>query len=662
MRVARTFVFLRWLARRYAKPAVAVVCLLIATLALWRALINREQVQIDELADGTAQGIANRLAAEIAMRTQPIERLARRWSLREQPWFQEWSAEAELFAGPDTGVQAIAWVEPSLLVRWYAPAGGNSALEGLDLSTIAAAGEAFDRARRTRKPAASRGFQFAGGPVFLVCAPIDPGHGNDGFIAGLFRTPELVQYALAHRPDSFSVVVYEGGRRLYPERQPQTGDRVITREVAVHGVPWRLQVWPTTGWVAAARSRLPQFTLITGIALSLLLALAIRLAEAHHAHAAVLRSVNRQLGMEIRYREEIADELRRAYEILASIIETCPLAIVGTDAAGTVRTWNPAASALFGWTAEEVLGRVAPFLESIPGLRPAGPERMLHEQRQLSAKDGRALDAEMWGAVQRHPGGAFAGVVWLIADQTERKLLEERLRKTAEMAGITRLAGGLAHDLNNLLGVVIGYSEVARNAMGDHAAIRHDLDEVLAAASRAAALVGQMLAFGRGQTIQPRELDVNEFVLERKQSLQDMLGNRISLITTVAPNIGRVRADPAQLGQALCTLALNARDAMPQGGRLSIETAEVRLGREEAWKLQTEPGLYVTIAVADTGAGMDEESRAHVFEPFYTPTPGTSSGLGLSTVYGIVQQHGGGIGVESAVGKGTTFRIYLRRI
>jgi CheY-like chemotaxis protein len=229
------------------------------------------------------------------------------------------------------------------------------------------------------------------------------------------------------------------------------------------------------------------------------------------------------------------------------------------------------------------------------------------------------------------------------------------------MEAIGRLAGGVAHDFNNVITVVSGYGHMLLEGVQDDPALREAAEEVLRSADRAAGLASQLLAFSRRQIIQPRVLDLNSLVANMERMLGRVIGEDIELKTVLRAEVGKVRADPGQLEQVVMNLAVNARDAMPHGGKLTIETANTMLDDTYMGTHSgVRPGPYAMLAVSDNGTGMDPETRAHLFEPFYTTKEkGKGTGLGLSTVYGIVKQHGGDIWVYSERGRGTTFKIYL---
>jgi two-component system cell cycle sensor histidine kinase/response regulator CckA len=276
-------------------------------------------------------------------------------------------------------------------------------------------------------------------------------------------------------------------------------------------------------------------------------------------------------------------------------------------------------------------------------------------------KDGRLLDVDVHLNDVEFEGHPLRLAV--LHDVTEQRRLEEQFRQAQRMEAIGRLAGGVAHDFNNLLTVIGGYGELLLADLPTGTPAREAVGEMVAAGVRASALTRQLLAFSRKQVLEPRVLDLNSIVANVDKMLRRLIGEDIDFITVFGPDLGRVRADPGQIEQVLMNLAVNARDAMPKGGKLTIETCNVDLDAAYARQhVNVRPGPYVMLAVSDTGTGMDEATIARIFEPFFTTKEqGKGTGLGLSTVYGIVQQSGGTISVDSIPGRGTSFKIYLPR-
>jgi PAS domain S-box-containing protein len=370
---------------------------------------------------------------------------------------------------------------------------------------------------------------------------------------------------------------------------------------------------------------------------------------------------------------EREEQLREGEERFRTMTESAVDAVVTADANENIVSWNRGAREAFGYSPEEVLG--TPLARLVPShLRQAdedGRERLapthvtpalerpveLHGVR----KDGRVFPIELSLARWETRRGAFLTVI--IRDITERRQLEEQFRQAQKMESIGRLAGGLAHDFNNLLTVISGYGHMIMRDLAHDDPLHSCVEEVLKAASRATSLTNQLLAFSRRQVIQPKILDLNALVANMDRMLRRVIGEHIELETVLSPGIGGLKADAGQLEQVIMNLAVNARDAMSEGGKLSIRTSNVDVRRSSRVHTDVRPGSYVRLTVADTGKGMDAEIMVHLFEPFYTSKEtGKGTGLGLSTVYGIVKQSGGEIVVESEPGRGAIFNIYLPRI
>ncbi len=329
---------------------------------------------------------------------------------------------------------------------------------------------------------------------------------------------------------------------------------------------------------------------------------------------------------------------------------------------------NPALVAILGYSsAEEVLTlSVAQDVFS----EPEEALRLLHkwqltaeieEEVQWKRRDQRLITVRLSGRVLRTENQRAVGLEVIAENVTERRALEEQLRQAQKIEAVGQLAGGMAHEFNNYLGIVLGYSELLLEDAGTTESLRRSVAEIEAATQRAAALTRQLLALSRRQVLEPKVLDVNTVVWETHKLLRRLIPGNIDLVPVLEPNLQPVKVDPAQIQQILINLVVNARDALPQGGKVLIETANVELDEEYAGRhIEVQPGRYVMLAVSDNGSGIDEQIKARIFEPFFTTKQvGKGTGLGLSTVYGIVRQSGGHITVESALRKGTRFRIYL---
>ncbi len=376
--------------------------------------------------------------------------------------------------------------------------------------------------------------------------------------------------------------------------------------------------------------------------------------------------------------EAAARELEAAHDTVAralahreNIMESIPDILYTVDLDGKLTGWNRRLELISGFPAEELNGKPALglFLGEdtelvVEGFQDASEKGFAEREARLVRKDGTAVPYQFTAVPLKDGQGNVIGLTGVGRDLSERKRLEEELRQAQKMEAIGRLADGVAHDFGNLLTVIQGRAQLILKRLRSGSDTRGDIELIDTTAAHAGTLIHQLLAFSRRQTLQPNVLDLNAVVSHMEQILQRLIGEDIVLLTVQEPAVGCVRADPTQLEQALMNLAVNARDAMPTGGKLTIETANVEL--DEAFVRQhhgASAGPHVALVVSDTGVGMKAETKARIFEPFFTTKGvGRGTGLGLATVYGIVKQHGGHISVESEPGCGTRFAIYLPRV
>ena len=364
-------------------------------------------------------------------------------------------------------------------------------------------------------------------------------------------------------------------------------------------------------------------------------------------------------------------EQKRTHESearLAAIVESSDEAVVGADIDGQIISWNPGAERLYGYSQAEVIGR-KPSFSAAPGesididaiIRDATTSGVTaHFETTHVRKDGRRLLVSVGVSPIRDKDGKIIGAAGISHDVTEHRRLEEEFRQAQKMEAIGRLAGGIAHDFNNILTAISANAELAMEELAASHPVREDLAEIRRAGTRAAALTRQLLAFSRKQVLQPQTINLNSIVYSIEEMLRRVIGEDVTLMPDLTPGISYVRADPTQLEQVLMNLAVNARDAMPRGGRLTITTRNLELIDKSVLPEGMGPGSYVSLEVSDTGIGMDAKTRVRIFEPFFTTKdPGKGTGLGLSTVYGIVRQSGGFITVESENDQGTSFKLFF---
>jgi two-component system, cell cycle sensor histidine kinase and response regulator CckA len=363
------------------------------------------------------------------------------------------------------------------------------------------------------------------------------------------------------------------------------------------------------------------------------------------------------------------ERLRRSEMNFRSLVTNAPYGICRCDSSGNLLDANPAMLSMLGYSsAEQLVGShlgalyedAQHWFQLADRLRTSVPFNGLIVE--WKRKNGANTLARISGRTVLN-GGNSKTFELFAEDVTERRVLEQQLQQSQKMEAVGRLAGGIAHDFNNLLMVISGYAEFLLDRLGPEPTLRAPAQEIASAAGRASSLTRQLLAFSRKQMLAPKMLNLNDVVTENLKMLRRMIGEDIDLVMRPAPELGAVRADAGQIEQVMMNLAVNARDAMPSGGKLTIQTSNVTLDEEQArFQVPLKPGNYIMLSISDTGAGMDSETQSHIFEPFFTTKGTKGTGLGLSTVYGIVKQSGGYIWVYSEQGKGTTFKIYFPRV
>ncbi|MDO9124628.1 MAG: PAS domain S-box protein, partial [Deltaproteobacteria bacterium] len=381
---------------------------------------------------------------------------------------------------------------------------------------------------------------------------------------------------------------------------------------------------------------------------------------------------------DITERKHTEEALRESGVKFRDLYDNAPVGYFEYDAQGRITNVNRTELEMLGYTLDEMIGQPVwkfimedvaqdQILAKLAGTIPSEREF----ERTYRRKNGSILPVLAEDRLLRDSEGRIAGIRCTIQDITERKRseeekasLQEQLRQSQKIEAIGRLSGGIAHDFNNILTIISGNAQLSLLDLKQGDPLRANIVEIKGASERAADLTRQLLAFSRKQMMEMKVLDLNLIVQGLDKMLHRLLGEDIDLVTVLPEGIGKVKADPGQIEQVIVNLAVNARDAMIEGGKLTIETADVELDEEYARKhIAVIPGRYVMLSVSDTGVGMTSEVKDWIFEPFFTTKQqGTGTGLGLSSVYGIVKQSGGNIWVYSEPGQGTTFKIYLPQV
>jgi two-component system cell cycle sensor histidine kinase/response regulator CckA len=376
---------------------------------------------------------------------------------------------------------------------------------------------------------------------------------------------------------------------------------------------------------------------------------------------------------DITERKRAAKALRESEERFRVTFDQAAVGIAHVGPDGQLLRINQKFCTIVGYSAEELLagkfqditypGDLEAELAHVHRML-AGEMQSYSMEKRYVRKDGSLVWINLTDALVRHSSGDPKYFISVVQDITERRHLEEQFLQAQKMEAIGRLAGGVAHDFNNLLTVITGYCDILLKRLGDHDPIRQEINEIRTAGERAATLTAHLLAFSRRQIVQPKVSSLNAVVADIQQLLHRLIGEDIRLITTVASGLWLVKVDVGQIGQVIMNLAVNARDAMPNGGTITLQAANISLDEAYARShVGVEPGPHVMLSVSDTGCGMNAQTKARMFEPFFTTKEQSKgTGLGLSTVYGIVKQHNGHISVDSAEGKGSTVKIYLPRV
>jgi len=380
------------------------------------------------------------------------------------------------------------------------------------------------------------------------------------------------------------------------------------------------------------------------------------------------------VALDVTERKRAEEARKRSETRYRFMVETVPIAIISFDPRYNILEWNRAAEQIFGWSREEAVGKnefelLIPEenmekMKQLLGSYAKGSGEIEANINQNLRKDGTIITCNWQDVIIRDSEGRVTGILATAIDVTGQVRLEEQLNQAQKLESVGRLAGGMAHDFNNLLTTILGYSELISMDQGLKDSVAEGIEDIRKSAQRGARLIRQLLAFSRKQILRPERINLNELITDLEKMLKRLIEENIDLVTKLEPEIRQIEADPVQIEQVIMNLAVNSRDAMPEGGKLTIETGNVYLDNDYCrMHPEVQPGHYVLLAVSDNGHGMDEDVRRQVFDPFFTTKEvGKGTGLGLATVYGIVRQSGGYIWVYSEPDQGTVFKIYLPQI
>jgi len=622
-------------------------------VVLWLGVEGAEKDQIWREANLTADQVGRRLEAWVDDRAAIIQHLAGQHSAAtaESGVF---TTEADHLLTLYPGFQAINLIDEDSVIRIVVPLSGNEPALGRDVSLHPSRGvaEALDRARSTGEIASSPVIDlFQGGRGLATYQPVVVADDRvDGFINGVFRIDTLIDTCLSEQPlrarycfrlrDDLGNLAYEHDAGEDRDDWPYlvtTGLRVVDRD-------WTLELAPSSDYLQQAVTRKDEVLALAGLLLVGLIAL-------------LMRGYFQRLT-------ELAESQAR-YRLL---VEHAADLIVKVDPRGRFLYVSPSYCRTFGRSENELLGReYMPLVHEEDRDSTAAAVAQLWHPPHTCYLEQRALTKDGWRWLSWSDTAVLDGagnvdyIIGVGRDISHRKGLEEQLLQSQKMQAVGQLAGGVAHDFNNILQVMLGNLHFALTDLPEGHPVREDLEQVEFSAERASQLTRQLLAFSRQQVLQPEILDLNQLIENLLKMLGRLIGEAMQLEFRPAETLSPVRADPGQLEQVLLNLCVNARDATGAKGKITITTENRYL--DEAWcKLNppSTPGQYVALAVADDGAGIDAETITRIFDPFFTTKGlGQGTGLGLATVYGVVRQHDGFVDVQSTAGAGATFTVLL---
>jgi PAS domain S-box-containing protein len=642
-------------------PAVIGVAGTVLALFFWHTMSAQQDARVRRLLQLHTETVQGQLKDGLAARVAKLTEVAR---LVDDPDLVRTRAGAVVGAEP--GCIAVARVAEDGEFLWVETTGRIRFPDRVE-ETGAEAALAKPRAEGTTAVVRAPRSAWANTRILLVYVPIKPGLPNEGGVLGVFQLQSLLDTICHHNVSpGYAVELVADGEVVYSRYgtdQTYRAEFVQPLPVTFAAGSWRVSAWPTEAGLSQENFSQPRLVLAVGVVTTLLMMLAAHLAQTARRRA-------RALEKEMRDRVTAEAAVKQSEAKYRSLIENMDEGIYlkGPDGrylaanANYCRRMNKDESELLGRTDAEVIG--------------AEPAKDRSEQEHAVIATGKRVEAEEEATVNgrvrtirravsivRDEDGRPAGVLGICWDVTEHRALEAKVRQAGKMDALGQLAGGIAHDFNNLLTAIVGNLDLMTIGLPPGDRNRELAESALGAATRATSLTGRLLGFARQHQLDREPTVLNGVVDEVVALLRRTIDPRIKLETALAPDLWPVHADPAQMNQLLMNLCLNARDAISGAGRIRIETAGVEFREgDTVTRIDIKPGCYVRLRVADDGSGMPPEVRARIFEPFFTTKEvGKGTGLGLAMVFGIVKQHNGFVECRSAVGKGTTFEIFLPR-
>ena len=654
-------------------PILLSATILTVAVVLWATLVILDRTRVERTIELQAEKVQQFALGQVPYAAPYMGDIVWDWLRNGQPPEAKWKTVARRELRIHPACLALVWIDPSYQTRWIAAQKDEAFVRQLDFQGNLQWRAILDKTRGQMDAVIPPSADIPEiGRVVTAFVPLKRERAFEGFILGVFCIQEHLHTIFAEIAPGYAISIWDSQGEVYHRSEtdeayvPELG---VEKEFSFYDATWRLRIWPSKALLAKESSPFPNAALGVGLLMGLLLPSIVYLAQTTRLRAREVEATNQELKREVIERKQAEAALRESEERYRLLFDVNPHPMWVHDLATlSFLTVNDAAVRQYGYSRSEFLSMTIRDIrpeEDVPRLLDAlsrTPQTLDKTVWKHRRKDRTTLSVE----ITSHEflfGGRPARLVQAV-DITERERLAEQLRQSQKMEAIGQLAGGVAHDFNNLLTVITGYCDLLLMTAPPGDSSVAAIEEIRKAGHRAAGLTQQLLAFSRKQILEPKVINLNTVVADVEKLLRRVIGEHIDLATVFTDDLRTVKADPGQIQQVILNLAVNARDAMPEGGKLTIETANVHLDESyAATHVDVQPGPHVMLAVSDTGCGMTPDTIARVFEPFFTTKEvGKGTGMGLATVYGIVRQSGGSINVYSEPGKGTAFKVYLPSI